>query len=222
MAFERRELFSAHEGGHSRRLCLCVTGQCFRTQKLLNLCPKLAKNAFHIAVRRPHRKCPIDTSPDSVIYHRLQARLNHQLTSLHTADTWQKRAESKHLRAPYYNNLCLLILPCCVFPWSLTLICCMWIILRWPPPPSPHSLCVSPAHKTFLNFFWGGSNLHFVFWRLNSCPCKLKQRSADISMVRNHICILLQQKCDPREWAPETCYLLVLLNFGCRPCSLRV
>lgn len=45
------------------------------------------------SVIRAHRKWPTDTSPDGVMYHRLQAQpLNRQLTPLQTADTWQKQS----------------------------------------------------------------------------------------------------------------------------------
>lgn len=94
---------------------------------------------------RAHRKCPIDTSPDSAIYHWLKARpLNHQHLTAHSRHvakmSWMW---CEYFRFLHYNILCPLIL------LSSTLIHCMWITLSSPPPP----FAFNPAHDTFLNLF---------------------------------------------------------------------
>lgn len=120
-------------------------------------------------MNRPHRKSPIDTGPDSIIYHCLQARLNHRLTSAHAADTWQKKSWCESFRALHCNILGLLIIPGCLFSLSLTLICCMPSIRG---STSLSSLQSSSQELSELNL----NDLNFVAEGMNFCPkCKLKQ-----------------------------------------------
>lgn len=96
----------------------------------------------------------------------------------------------------------------------------MWIIsCRATSPGPPGSTLLGPSTTDYYLDY-----LHYVLKRLNSCPCNFEAAvfAGTGTGVKSHLRSVTVDVIGKQEGKPANCYLLVLLNSGCRPCSLRV